>query len=428
MTDHEPFLTLAARELHEDLSASEAAELREHVAACPACRALVADLRRDDARLRAVLVADDTVAPRVRRRIVDEAAGKRRIDPRLALAIAAALILAIVGLASVFVGAPGPAVPPTTPPASAAPTSSAAPTPSESPGLGGSHAPSNEASALPTAQATLSGVYTYAVFGGPGRGVSITAQDFGSAVTGRWSLWHIGTNPGQTDGAVTCLVVRGRDAFAYGEADDGGASAFFWVHDGGDTSADRAITWVQDPGEPAAELEGWCRNAGAGYAQVQPVPLTTGDVIVESADSAVGLAAGPSVNGAYSYTVGSGSTRRDSVAARLEGERAAGEWSQMIPASGGVSIGGPVTCLVIDGHDAWLAGPATTASDGSVGRSALVYVHDGGPGPDDDTAVLRMNDPGQTLTTMEGWCESQFIPAEPFPLDDGNVTVDPVGR
>jgi hypothetical protein len=36
-----------------------------------------------------------------------------------------------------------------------------------------------------------------------------------------------------------------------------------------------------------------------------------------------------------------------------------------------------------------------------------------------------MNDPGQTLATMEGWCTSRFIPAGPYPLDEGDVTVRP---
>lgn len=131
-----------------------------------------------------------------------------------------------------------------------------------------------------------------------------------------------------------------------------------------------------------------------------------------------------SVNGVYSYTTGPGETRRDSVAARLE-PGPAGEWSRMDSATGGgVAFGGPLTCLVIDGRDAWMAGPATTATDGSTGRSAFLYIHDGGPGGAGDTAVLWMNDPGQTLATMEGWCMSRFIPAGPFPLDDGDVTVE----
>jgi hypothetical protein len=87
------------------------------------------------------------------------------------------------------------------------------------------------------------------------------------------------------------------------------------------------------------------------------------------------------------------------------------------------TFGGPVTCLVVDGPEAWIAGPATSASDGTTDRAALLYVRDGGPGGRDDAALLWMNDPGQTLETMEGWCRSRFIPGEPYPLDDGDVTV-----
>ena len=410
MTDHETFLTLASRQLHEDLSKAEDSALREHLAACPACRSLVAEMRSDDARLRTVLVVDDPVAPGVRRRVLEEAAGQRRLDPRLALAIAATLVLAILGLAAISGGAPGPAVPPaSTPPPSKVPSPTATSSPVGS----------------PSATATLSGVYTYSVFGGPGRGVSITAQQVGSAVTGRWSLWHVGENPDQTDGSVTCLVVRGREAFAFGTADDGGPAAFFWVHDGGKTSADRAMTWVQDPGEAASELEGWCRNAGAGYGQLQPVPLTSGDVIVEPAGAAASPSAASSANGAYAYSVSPGAMR-PGLDVRAPRGASVGEWSHMNPANG-TSYGGPVTCLVIDGHDAWLARPATPASDGSVGRAAFIYVHDGGQGGKDDPANLWMNDRGRTLSTMEGWCESRFIPAVPFPLNEGDVTVDAGG-
>ena len=294
MTDHETFLTLASRQLHEDLSPAEDAALREHLAACRACRSLVAEMRSDDARLRTLLVVDDPVASGVRRRVLEEAAGQGRLDPRLALAIAATLVLAIAG--------PGRDLrrrTRTRGPAASTPTSSIAPSPAATTSPGGSAAGSETPPAASTtplsATATLSGVYTYAVFGGPGRGVSITAQQVGSAVTGRWSLWHVGQDPVKTDGSVTCLVVRGRDAFAFGTADDRGPAAFFWVHDGGKTSADRAMTWVQDPGEAASELEGWCRNAGAGYRQLQPVPLTSGDVIVELAGAAASPSAEPSV-------------------------------------------------------------------------------------------------------------------------------------
>ena len=137
----------------------------------------------------------------------------------------------------------------------------------------------------------------------------------------------------------------------------------------------------------------------AGYAQRQPVPLTSGSLIVEPDPSPSSPAAGVSVNGAYAYTVGAGAIRRGSVTAHFD-DGPVGEWSQTAPATGGdASFGGPVTCLEVDGPDAWLAGPATRASDGATDRAALLYVHDGGPDGRDDAAMLWMNDPGQTLQT-----------------------------
>ena len=96
------------------------------------------------------------------------------------------------------------------------------------------------------------------------------------------------------------------------------------------------------------------------------------------------------------------------------------------PGRGRYCSRGPVTCLVIDGQDAWLAGPATTVSDGTTDRAAFLFVQDGGRGGTSDTAVLWMKTVrGQTLATMEGWCTSRFIPTGPFPLDEGDVTVRP---
>ena len=146
---------------------------------------------------------------------------------------------------------------------------------------------------------------------------------------------------------------------------------------------------------------------------------------VPSGSASLAPALGGSVNGAYAYSVRPGATRRDSVSARLD-DGPTGEWSRMVPADGsGNSFGGPITCIVIDGQDAWLAGPATFASDGSTNLAALLVVHDAGPGGEADRAVLWMTDPGQTLATMEGWCRDKFIPADPYPLDDGNVTITP---
>jgi hypothetical protein len=129
------------------------------------------------------------------------------------------------------------------------------------------------------------------------------------------------------------------------------------------------------------------------------------------------------VNGAYAYSVRPGAQRRDSVTA-LETDPAAGEWSRMsLPT--GVSLGGPLTCVVVDGHDAWMAGPATTVSDGQTGLAAFLYVHDSGlAGGAGDTAITWITDTGQTLETMEGWCRGRYIPAGPYPLEEGDIVVD----
>ena len=131
---------------------------------------------------------------------------------------------------------------------------------------------------------------------------------------------------------------------------------------------------------------------------------------------------GPFVTGAYVY--GEGVPRRDTVAAHFEGAPV-GEWSRMIPATGvGNSYGGPITCLVIDGKDAWIAGRATTATDGTKNRSVFIHVYDGGRGGTADRAFLVLNTQGQTLATMEEWCRRKFVPADPYPLTSGEIVVD----
>ena len=131
-----------------------------------------------------------------------------------------------------------------------------------------------------------------------------------------------------------------------------------------------------------------------------------------------------SVNGAYAYLTSSGAERRDSVSVR-DTDPASGTWSRLVPPDG-ASLGGPVTCLEIDGQDAWLAGPATEDSDGENWRAALLFVHDSGlAGGEGDLAVAWITDPGQSLETMEGWCRDQYTPAGPFPLIDGDIVIQP---
>ena len=131
-----------------------------------------------------------------------------------------------------------------------------------------------------------------------------------------------------------------------------------------------------------------------------------------------------SVNGAYAYLTSDGAERRDSVSVR-DTDPVSGTWSRLVPPDG-ASLGGPVTCLEVDGQDAWLAGPATEDSGGETWRAALLFVHDSGlAGGEGDLAVAWITDPGQSLETMEGWCRDQYTPAGPFPLIDGDIVIQP---
>ena len=79
-----------------------------------------------------------------------------------------------------------------------------------------------------------------------------------------------------------------------------------------------------------------------------------------------------------------------------------------------------MTCLVIDGNEAWLAGPATTSDDPRI-VAAFIHVRDGGPKGNGDRALLRLNNPGETLATFNGWCRTKFVPGGPYEVSTGEV-------
>jgi hypothetical protein len=128
------------------------------------------------------------------------------------------------------------------------------------------------------------------------------------------------------------------------------------------------------------------------------------------------------VDGLYVY--GTTPPKRDTIAVRLVDGRPVGEWSRREPATGAADFyGGPITCLLIEGRDAWMAGPAETATDGSTDRAAFIHVHDGGQDGAGDTAFMWLSTSGQTITTMEQWCERQVVLAPLYPLSSGDITV-----
>ena len=108
MTDHETFVLLAAKQLSEPLSPSEEADLAAHLTECPACRSIATGMRRDNFRLHGELAASP-VSPRVRARVLEEASGRRRIDARLVLGLAAVLLLGLIAV-PFFAGGPTEAV------------------------------------------------------------------------------------------------------------------------------------------------------------------------------------------------------------------------------------------------------------------------------------------------------------------------------
>jgi hypothetical protein len=124
--------------------------------------------------------------------------------------------------------------------------------------------------------------------------------------------------------------------------------------------------------------------------------------------------------GTYTYTT----TGPRAVTLDAHGtDPARGTWAVT---SGG--IGGPVTCLVVDGADAYVYGPPDAGGE----RAAFLWVHDGGsPGTAGDMAVTWVQDlPGEvrhpyTREDMEAWCRNAGagFPAGLYPLDSGNLTV-----
>ena len=163
------------------------------------------------------------------------------------------------------------------------------------------------------------------------------------------------------------------------------------------------------PASPSPSSASLAPSLPASPVPPSPAPLPTGT--------------GPLVNANYKY-----GTRTDSIAARLHDGKPVGEWWRQTPVSGTVqSYGGPVTCFVVQGADAWLAGPATTATDGRPDLAILFVLHDGGPNGDGDRALGYLTNPGQTLTTMQTWCETKYTPTPPNDLTSGEVVVDAGG-
>ena len=421
MTDHETFVLLAAKQLSEPLSPREEAELAAHLTNCPSCRSIAAGMRRDNIRLQAELGAA-TVSPRVRARVLDEASGRRRIDSRFVLGLAAVLLLGLVTI-PFFAGGRMEATPP---PSTRAELPSLSPTSSPAPSLP-EPSPSEPtvSPSPPDSGEFVAGSYVYGTR--PPRRDTVAAQFEAGEPVGEWSRISPADGSGDTySGTITCLVIDGSTAWMAGPtttATDGTEAALIVVHDGGpDGEDDTALMWLTRAGQTLATVTNWCVNKFTPAGP--PLPLTDGDVEIHGDPSAA--TPSPSQAAAFvaaAYTYGQRPPRKDTVVARLEDGEPVGEWSRIMPADGsGHHWGGPITCLVFDGSDVWLAGPATTSTDG-ITEAAMIHLHDGGSGGENNSALIWLAPEGQTITTVTNWCLTKFEPAELSPLTDGDIEV-----
>ena len=280
MTDHETFVLLAAKRLSEPLSPSDEAALEAHLADCAECRSIATGMRRDDRRLRGQLEAA-AVAPHVRVRVLEEASGRRRLDARLVLGLAAVLLIGLLGV-PFLVGA---RFEPTPPPSAIAEMPTPAPTASPAASLvEPSPSPSERAvSPSPTGSgAYVAGSYVYGTR--PPRRDTVAAQLEAGEPVGEWSRISPADGSGNTyAGTITCLVIEGSTAWMAGpttNATDGTEAALIVVHDGGpDGEGDTALMWLTRAGQTLTTVTNWCVNQYTPAGP--PLPLTEGDVDVE---------------------------------------------------------------------------------------------------------------------------------------------------
>lgn len=135
-------------------------------------------------------------------------------------------------------------------------------------------------------------------------------------------------------------------------------------------------------------------------------------VLVMAVGGIVQAASPPAVvAGSYTYTTDGGGHRTVSI--RAQGaDPVRGTWSFQ-------NRSGPITCMVVDGPDAWLAGPTSSGE-----LAAFLYVHDGGtPGTAGDAAVTWISDPGQTLADMESWCRTSYTEVTRYSLTSGDLAI-----
>ncbi len=142
---------------------------------------------------------------------------------------------------------------------------------------------------------------------------------------------------------------------------------------------------------------------------------------------------GGTVTGTYHYWVFDDPTpargRQVSVSA-IGTDPLQGRWSLTYPETK-ASVSGDVTCVVVDGDQAWVAGRITSMNKNVdpelIGEGLFLWVRDGAAAGVPDKAYSWIGDPGQPLAEMEAWCLSKQSngPPDGWTVDRGNITVRP---
>ena len=130
-----------------------------------------------------------------------------------------------------------------------------------------------------------------------------------------------------------------------------------------------------------------------------------------------------SVNGSFTYS--ESQPRRGSITARFVDGAPDGAWSRRVPPAGNSKIwSGTITCLVIDGDEAWMAGRVTVSADRKTDQAIFILARDRGAQGEGDRVLMQLSMSGETLAVFEGWCRDRFRPETPFPLTSGDIRID----
>jgi hypothetical protein len=380
MIEHDRFLFLAAKDLSAPLAPDESAELDAHLVTCPVCTAESAGFRRDHQALIHSL-AEVPVGAHVLPRVLGRAAGRRR--PNLVpIVVAAALLILGLFLLGLMAGSPRPA---------------------------------------PVLE--LNGVWNES----PDDGVITTVTISGTGSTRLVEFIDLsGARCGGDESS-------GAGSGAVGPANEiSGEFSRVQCQDGSDLEA-FPFRYTYDEGSSLLRDQDGVTYRRVAASSSTPSPSLAATVSQLPSQAAPAPSADlDRVSGSYTYSPNGGAAERGATVEARGSDPVSGSWTfQALP--DGAQQTGPITCLLVQGNQAFLFGPS--GEEG--GRAAFFWVVDGGA--DGDRAITWIQDlpsdplppdiEPQTVDEMEGWCRNAgegypgLADTPPVPLLSGSLSV-----